>query len=183
MGTNDNLSPSVPGHEVGTNGDIILKDVPLCPHGSPGGGETLADKESKATSTGMSFAPPLLPYQLVFPFLADSHEPELATPWQRLGIARSTYFARRRLRRAVAAAFELGRRRKHVMPPPPARGPRPFHPTRAEAGELEAIAARVGRLSVSHRSPEKFFEDRSELAFELRALAARANQRRTTCRG
>jgi hypothetical protein len=172
MGTNANLSPSVPGHEGGTKGDIILKDVPLCPPGSTGGGVKLADKESKA------IAPPLSPYQLVFPFLADWHEPELGTPWARIGVSRATY-ARRRLRRAVAAAFELGRRRRHVMPPAPARA-RPFHPTRAEAGELQALAARVARLTVSHRSPEKFFEDRSELVFELRALAARANQRWTS---
>jgi hypothetical protein len=114
----------------------------------------------------------LLPRQLVFPF-ADWHEPELATPWQRLGIARSTYFARRRLRRVATAAFELCRR-KHVMPPPPARA-RPFHPTREESGELKAIAARVGRLTVSRKDPHAFFEERSELVFELRALAARAS--------
>src|SRR5262245_30650006 len=120
----------------------------------------------------MNFAPP---FQLVFPFVDG---PELATPWARAGVCRATYFNRRRLRRVAALAYELGRRRKHVMPPPPARA-RPFYPTRAEANELHVLAARVARLTVSHRSPEKFFEDRSELAYELRAMAARANQRRT----
>jgi len=134
---------------------------------------------------------------------ADWHEPELTEPWQRAGVCRATYYNRRRLRRAVAAAFELGRRRRHVMPPPPARacganappGQKDVNeingdesgfganaPPRADANELEALAARVARLTVSHRSPEKFFEDKSELVYELRALAARASQGGTACR-
>jgi hypothetical protein len=149
---------------------------------SPGGG-------SKRLFAGLSVnatlpanyttraTPSVVPYQLAFAFIEPS-ELELTEPWQRLGISRATYFTRRRLRRAVAAAFELGKR-KHVMPPAPARA-RPFHPSRAEAGELEALAARVARLTVSHKWPEKFFEDRSELVFELRAMAARANQRWTS---
>ena len=49
----------------------------------------------------------------------------------------------------------------------------------AEAHELEAIAARLARLSISRTNPHAFFEDRSELVHELRAIAARANQRRS----
>ncbi len=39
------------------------------------------------------------------------------------------------------------------------------------AGRLAQIAAKVERLSVSHRDPETFFIERSEIAEELRAVA------------
>jgi hypothetical protein len=125
----------------------------------------------------MNFAPPILPRQLVLPF-ADWHEPELATPWERRGIARSTYFNRRRLRRVAAKAFELGRRKRVVLQcvgssTPVSRRQAAFDPSHAEAHELQALAARIARLSVSRTNPHAFFEDRSELAFELRAIAAR----------
>jgi hypothetical protein len=45
------------------------------------------------------------------------------------------------------------------------------------ANELRALARRVERLTVSHRWPEKFFEDKSQLAYELRMLARRVSQR------
>jgi hypothetical protein len=51
-------------------------------------------------------------------------------------------------------------------------------PTRRHLGYLETLAAtvntlaaRVSRLTVSHRDPEAFFVARSEIAEELRALA------------
>src|SRR5262245_18786246 len=123
----------------------------------------------------MNFAPPVLPYQLAFSFI-ESPEPE-GTPWERLGISPTCYFTRRKLQRAVDATYELCRRRQPATQPAPtpARIIRPFQPTNAEARELEAIARRVERLCVSHRRPEAFFEDKSQLAFELRTIAARAN--------
>jgi hypothetical protein len=51
---------------------------------------------------------------------------------------------------------------------------RSFYSTHAERDELQAIATRVARLTVSHRSPEKFFEDKSELAHAIRQIARRA---------
>jgi hypothetical protein len=53
----------------------------------------------------MNFAPPLLPRQLCFSFV-EAPEPE-GTPWQRQGVSRSTFYARRKLQRAVSLAFEL----------------------------------------------------------------------------
>src|SRR5262245_35410807 len=51
------------------------------------------------TGSFMNFAPRLpLPFQLTFAF-ADSPELEPLTPWERLGVSRSTFFAHRRLRR------------------------------------------------------------------------------------
>jgi hypothetical protein len=44
-------------------------------------------------------------------------------------------------------------------------------PTPAEANELHGIARRLSRLSVSRSDPHAFFEQRSELAFELRRIA------------
>ncbi len=39
---------------------------------------------------------------------------------------------------------------------------------------IEVLASRVERLSLSHRDPEAFFEERSEIAHALRREAARA---------
>lgn len=39
------------------------------------------------------------------------------------------------------------------------------------ARDIAALASRVERLSVSHRNPEAFFVERSEIASELRAAA------------
>jgi hypothetical protein len=46
-----------------------------------------------------------------------------------------------------------------------------FVPARAERDELLAIAARLSRLSISRKDPHAFFEERSELVFELRRIA------------
>jgi hypothetical protein len=104
----------------------------------------------------MNFTPPVLPYQLVFSFI-EPPALEPATPWERLGISRSCYFARRKLRRAVDAAYELCRRRQPATPSAPtsAKIIRLFQPTNAEARELEAIARRIERHCPSHRRPEK----------------------------
>ena len=118
----------------------------------------------------MNFSPPLRPTQLSFSFI-EAPDPEL-TPWGRLGISRSCYFVRRRLQRTANAAYELGKRRRPVMRPP-ARTPRPFLPGRDEAHELCQLARRIERLCPSHRSPEKFHEDKSQIVYELRAIAAR----------
>jgi hypothetical protein len=124
----------------------------------------------------MNFTPPL---QLCFPFVEQSG-PEAATPWQRAGMGRSAYFGRRKLRRAVAVAYELGRRRKPVAASPmptlhPARKPQPFQPTHAEAAELQALARRIERLTISRTHPEKFHEDKGEIAHELRVIASRSS--------
>ena len=37
--------------------------------------------------------------------------------------------------------------------------------------EIEALAERVQRLMVSHRDPERFFVERSDIAHEMRRLA------------
>jgi hypothetical protein len=50
-------------------------------------------------------------------------------------------------------------------------------PAVAEAGELRALAARLERLTISRTAPEKFFEDRSQLVYELRLLASRVGRR------
>lgn len=39
------------------------------------------------------------------------------------------------------------------------------------SAEIVALADRVKRLMVSHRDPEQFFVERSEIAYELRKLA------------
>lgn len=44
-------------------------------------------------------------------------------------------------------------------------------PTPCMASDLDALAQRVGRLMVSHRDPEAFFIERSEIAHDLRRLA------------
>ena len=118
----------------------------------------------------MNFAPPVLPPQLAFPFI-ESREPESPTPWQRLGLSRTAYFTRRRLQRAVAAAFELGGRRRCAVPP--ASKTRPYSPSSAEANELAALAARVARLAPSHRDPEKFHLEKDAIRRELLALSRR----------
>lgn len=40
------------------------------------------------------------------------------------------------------------------------------------AGRIDEIAEEVERLIVSHRKPEKFFEDKSEIAHRLRQVAS-----------
>lgn len=45
-----------------------------------------------------------------------------------------------------------------------------LHPNQHVA-ELDALAARVARLHLGHRDPEAFYEQRSEIAGELRRLA------------
>jgi hypothetical protein len=132
---------------------------------------------SAATGTYVNFAPRFPPYQLCFPF-AETFELEPLAPWERLAISRSTYFAHRRLRRAVAAAFELGKRRRRAdsvlhLHTPPAKALRPFCPNPAEACELRALATRVARLSISRTKPEFFFEEKDEIAHALRTISRR----------
>jgi hypothetical protein len=50
---------------------------------------------------------------------------------------------------------------------------RPFYPTHDERDELQAIAARIARLTVSRTNPHEFFETRSEIAYEIRNIARR----------
>lgn len=45
------------------------------------------------------------------------------------------------------------------------------HPAPPAPGTLDALAERVVRLSPSHRDPERFHEEKSEVAAELRRLA------------
>ena len=46
-----------------------------------------------------------------------------------------------------------------------------LRPTPCMASDLDALARRVLRLVVSHRDPEAFFIERSEIAHDLRRLA------------
>lgn len=46
-------------------------------------------------------------------------------------------------------------------------------PRGGAALELEALALRVDRLDVTLRDPERFHEEKSEIAHELRELASR----------
>lgn len=41
------------------------------------------------------------------------------------------------------------------------------------SAQIEALASRVLRLTVSHRDPEQFFVERSDIAGEMRRLARR----------
>ena len=105
--------------------------------------------------------------QLVFPFVPADPPPA--------GPSRTTRYWRGRIDRAVRRAFELGRRQCQRRPLDVAPlAVRPFYPTHAERDELQAIAKRVARLTVSHKAPEKFFEDKSELAHAIRRIARRA---------
>jgi hypothetical protein len=100
--------------------------------------------------------------QLVFPFVPADPLPA--------GPSRTTRYWRRRIDRAIRRAYELGRRQ--VQRRPLAVAPlamRSFYPTHAERDELQAIATRVARLT-----PEKFFEDKSELAHAIRQIARRS---------
>lgn len=45
------------------------------------------------------------------------------------------------------------------------------HAEPTPAAALDALAARVARLHQGHRNPEAFYEQRSEIAGELRRLA------------
>ena len=113
--------------------------------------------------------------QLCFPFAPD---PLPAGP------SRTTRYWRRRIDRAIRRAYELGRCQVQRRPVDiaPLRRPlevaplmtRPFYPMPAERDELQAIATRIARLTISHKSPEQFFEDRSELAHAVRQIARRA---------
>jgi len=57
---------------------------------------------------------------------------------------------------------------KHICCVPPS-GER--HKPIVVADQIEALAARVLRLMVSHRDPEHFFVERSDIAGEMRRLA------------
>jgi hypothetical protein len=137
-------------------------------------------EKDKSTGAMVRAVPPLLPRQLAFPFILDAHEVEsglgTGTPWQRAGMGRSAFYARRRVQRAVSIAIELERRRRKPAAPVPARISWPFEPNHGEAAELLAIARRIEWLCISHRWPERFHEDKSEIVFALRAIAARANR-------
>jgi hypothetical protein len=127
----------------------------------------------------MNFTPPLRPRQLCFAFIEEREGLDL-TPWARAGMGRSAFYARRRMQRAVSLAIELERRRRSApvlrRPPSgpswtaPARISRPVY----EANELQAIASRLSRLTISRKDPHAFFEERSELVFALREIAARS---------
>ncbi|KQT53679.1 hypothetical protein ASG43_17740 [Aureimonas sp. Leaf454] len=47
-------------------------------------------------------------------------------------------------------------------------------PSYLQADELRKLAERVARLTISRRDPHRFFEDRSEIAHDLRRLAEEA---------
>ena len=49
-----------------------------------------------------------------------------------------------------------------------------MHLTRADRNEIAALARRVERLAPSHRSPEHFHIEKSEIAEALRRIARRA---------
>lgn len=61
-----------------------------------------------------------------------------------------------------------------MNPAAPHHRPHDRRPPRAHglAEILTALANRLERLSVSHKNPEQFFLERSELVEELRRLAA-----------
>ncbi len=61
----------------------------------------------------------------------------------------------------------------------PFRGGVPFVPTHVPdlPDRLAELAHRVGRLSPSHREPERYHEEKSEIAFELRVLARHVSTR------
>jgi hypothetical protein len=124
----------------------------------------------------VNFSPPL-PRQLSFEFVRDP-ELEPLTPWQRAGMGRTAFYARRRTQRAIAAAYELGKRRQKPLTTTKAVStiPRPFLPTPAEGSELMAIANRLARLAPSHRDPAAYFETKSEIVFALRRIASRARR-------
>ncbi|GGE04850.1 hypothetical protein SAMN05421774_101809 [Gemmobacter megaterium] len=60
----------------------------------------------------------------------------------------------------------LSKERDYCVPPLGVR-----HKPIPVPDRIEALAARVLRLMVSHSNPERFFEERSEIAWELRKLA------------
>lgn len=62
----------------------------------------------------------------------------------------------------------LPKGREYSVPPSGVR-----HTPCEVASEIEALASRVLRLVVSHRDPERFFIDRSDIAGELKQLARR----------
>lgn len=62
----------------------------------------------------------------------------------------------------------LPKGREYSVPPSGVR-----HTPCEVASEIEALAHRVLRLVVSHRDPERFFIDRSDIAGEMRRLARR----------
>jgi hypothetical protein len=61
-----------------------------------------------------------------------------------------------------------------TQPPIPRPAPLPvlaFHATAQDRSELAIIIKRLERLNVSHRSPEDFFIERSEIVHALRRIA------------
>jgi hypothetical protein len=96
--------------------------------------------------------------QLAFPFIGDNPPHP--------GQSRTTTYWHRRIDRAIRRAYELGRRQAQrrpvdITPPLPVRT---AYPNGDDRNELAVLARRVARLTVSHKAPEKFFEDKSELA-------------------
>jgi hypothetical protein len=51
-----------------------------------------------------------------------------------------------------------------------------FGLTRSVAGRLQQLSSRVARLIPDRRDPERFFEERSEVAYELRDIAVKVMQ-------
>src|SRR5262245_10709207 len=121
----------------------------------------------------MNFTSPLRPAQLSFEFIDSPAEFEPLTPWARLGMGRTAFYARRRTQKAVSLAVELERRRRKPAAQTTRTGvllARPFLPTSDESHELCRLARRIERLCRSHRSPERFHEDKSQIVYELRAI-------------
>jgi hypothetical protein len=108
--------------------------------------------------------------QLAFPFI----EPEPA-----ISPRPSRY--RMRLKKIAGQAFELGRRQGKRRTPikgnvnaiiKPAPLPAlPVYLNREDRNELSQIIRRLERLNLSHRSPEDFFIERSEIVHALRRIA------------
>ena len=68
----------------------------------------------------------------------------------------------------AGAAFRSGSCGRHEGLSPAAAAP--------ACADLERLARQVARLSPSHRDPERFHMDRSEIVAELRRLAATLEQ-------
>lgn len=64
------------------------------------------------------------------------------------------------------ATPSLPKGREYSVPPSGVR-----HKPVLASAEIEALAQRVQRLMVSHRDPERFFIDRSDIAGDMRRLA------------
>jgi hypothetical protein len=116
--------------------------------------------------------------QLCFPFRGGEHVQERPS--------KTTRYWQRKLAKTAAYAFELGKRRARkpkAQPTPkslssaavsvtPIAWPTLPAPLRVEERhELGELARRVARLTVSRRDPSWFFEERSEIADELRRIS------------